>query len=140
MLITRALTCPRPRRTFNSCRSLVEHLQDSAGAIVDGWAEFKVLVERGEPHLVRLVGELDMSGATRVFERLAELDGDIDVDCSGLAFIDASGLRSLLAAHQICDARGNKLVVVAPSRQVRHLLDLTSLDAVLFQRSDGSEP
>ena len=104
---------------------------------MDDWAAVEVVVDRGEPNVVRLVGELDLSGVNLIAERLAELDGDIDVDCSGLGFIDASGLRALLTAHRVCDARGNKLVVVAASRQVRRLLDLTSLDAVLYRRCSG---
>ena len=104
-------------------------------------AAVEVLVERGSPNVLWLIGELDLAGVAVVSERLAELDGDIQVDCSRLDFIDAAGLRVLLAAHRLCAARGNTLAVVDPSRRVRRLLDLTSLDTVLlYGRCNGTAP
>ena len=107
-------------------------LQDFTGGIMEVRAALEVRVERGTPNVLWLVGELDLAGVALVSERLAELDGDIEVDCSRLDFIDAAGLRVLLTAHGVCAARGNKLVVVDPSRRVRRVLDLTSLDTVLL--------
>ena len=104
-------------------------------------AALEVIVEHGTPDVLWLVGELDLAGVALVSQRLAELDGDIAVDCSKLNFIDAAGLRVLLAAHGRCAARGDRLVVVHPSRRVRRVLDLTSLDAVLLHgRCNGSAP
>jgi anti-anti-sigma factor len=104
-------------------------------------AELAVIVERGAPDVLWLVGELDLAGVALVSERLAQLEGDVEVDCSRLDFIDAAGLRMLLTAHGICAARGSKLRVVRPSRQVRRVLELTSLDAVLlYGRCNGSAP
>ena len=104
-------------------------------------AELVVIVERGAPNVLWLVGELDLAGVALLSERLAQLDGDIEVDCSRLDFIDAAGLRALLTAHGICAARGNTLVVVHPSRQVSRVLNLTSLDAVLLNGPcNGSAP
>ena len=104
-------------------------------------AELEMIGQRGAPNVLWLVGELDLAGVALVAERLAQLDGNIEVDCSRLDFIDAAGLRVLLTAHGICAARGSKLVVVRPSRQVRRVLDLTSLDAVLlYGRCNGSGP
>ena len=104
-------------------------------------AELEMIVERGAPNVLWLVGELDFAAVALVSERLAQLDGDVAVDCSRLDFIDAAGLRALLTAHGIRAARGSKLVVVRPSRQVRRVLELTSLDAVLLNgRCNGSAP
>jgi anti-sigma B factor antagonist len=104
-------------------------------------AALEVLVERGSPNVLSLVGELDLAGVALVAERLAELDGNIEVDCARLDFIDAAGLRVLLAAHGVCAARGNRLVVVNPTRRVRRVLDLTNLGAVLlYGRCNGSAP
>ena len=104
-------------------------------------AGLEAIIERGAPNVVRLVGELDIAGVPVVSARLAELDGDIRVDCAGLDFIDAAGLRVLLEAHGLCAARGNKLVVVNPSRSVRRLLHLSRLEAVLLcGRRNGSAP
>ena len=105
---------------------------------MDGTAGFSVEVEGGDPQVLRLVGELDLSGVPELRARFAELGGGVDVDCSGLDFIDASGLGVLVAAHRACDARGAKLVIVDPSPCVRRLLELTSLDAGLHVRRNGS--
>lgn len=101
-------------------------------------AELAVVVAGGFPCVVRLVGELDLASVSRVSERLADLHSDIEVDCSRLDFIDAAGLRALLAAQCACAARGSTLVVVEPSRPMRRLLDLTGLDTVLVRRCNGS--
>src|SRR5206468_3167697 len=78
-------------------------------------------------------------GAGRdVRPRFAELDGDVDVDCSGLHFIDASGLGVLAAARTACDDRGAKLVLVDPSPFLRRLLQLTDLDTVFHVRATPS--
>ena len=102
-------------------------------------AGLEMFVEHGKPDVLWLVGELDLAGVALVSQRLAELDGDVEVDCSRLDFIDAAGIRVLLAAHGVCAARGSRLVVVDPSRQVRRVLGLTSLDEVLLcGRRNGS--
>jgi anti-anti-sigma factor len=96
-----------------------------------------VLVEDGDPHVVRLVGEFDLSGASALRARLSQLDGDVDVDCSGLAFIDSSGLQALVEANTACAARDATLVLVNPSNCVRRLLDITGLQALFRVRSAG---
>ena len=101
-------------------------------------AIFSMVVERGDPCVMRLVGELDLAGAPQVRARFADLDGDVDVDCSGLHFIDASGLGVLAAARTACDDRGAKLVLVDPSPFLRRLLQLTDLDAVFHVRATPS--
>jgi anti-anti-sigma factor len=69
---------------------------------------------------------------------LAGLDGDVDLDCSGVDFIDAAGLGAFVRAHQQCAARGAQLVVVDPSRAVLRLLQMVELDTVLDIRRSGA--
>jgi anti-sigma B factor antagonist len=90
--------------------------------------------ELSEPALARLCGELDLAAVVTVRHRLVGADGDVDLDCSGLTFIDASGLRLFVAVHQACEGRGAKLAIVNPSRCVMRLLALTGLDNVLTVR------
>jgi hypothetical protein len=45
------------------------------------------------PTSVTLLGELDASTAPLLRECFARIEGDIEVDCSGLDFVDAHGLR-----------------------------------------------
>jgi anti-sigma B factor antagonist len=68
------------------------------------------------------------------------MTGDVELDCSGLTFLDASGLRVILAAHRACQARDAMLTIVDPSRCVVRLLALTGLDAVLGSQAESSAP
>jgi len=81
-----------------------------------------------------------MAGAPEVQARVASMTGDVELDCSGLTFLDASGLRVLVAAHRDCQARGAMLTIVDPARCVVRLLASTGLDAVLGGRAESSAP
>lgn len=85
---------------------------------------------------MRLAGELDMAVEVHVWGRLAAMPGDVELDCSGLTFIDASGLRVLAAARRDCEARGAMLTIVDPSRCVVRLLTLTGMEALLAARPE----
>ena len=43
------------------------------------------------------MGELDAVGVPAVWARLVGVDGDVELDCAGLTFIDASGVRLFVA-------------------------------------------
>ena len=92
-------------------------------------------VEGCEPTVVTLVGELDLATGPALRNRLARIDGDIEVDCSRLAFIDAIGLGVFVSAKKRCDRRGWKFVLVEPSPLLLRLLEITGLDASLHVRS-----
>ena len=51
----------------------------------------------------------------------------VDVDCSGVAFIDSMGLRSLLHAVEQAEAEGVELRLTALSPQMTRILDLAGL-------------
>lgn|SRR5262245_34155957 len=107
------------------------------GAAMDIQPTLAVFVQDGDPHVVKLVGDFDLSGAAAVRGRLSQLDGDVDVDCSGLAFIDSSGLQVLVEAHTACASQGATLVLVGPPDCVRRLLAMTGLQALFRVRSTG---
>lgn len=104
---------------------------------MDGDA-FMVEVEASSPAVVRLHGELDLAGVPRLLPALACLDGDVELDCSGVDFIDAAGLGAFVRAHQQCSARGAKLVVVDPNHAVLRLIQMVELDTELHVRRDGA--
>ncbi len=87
---------------------------------------------------VILSGELDLATAPELETQLASLDGDVLIDCAGLTFIDACGLRPLLSAHRRCTERDTRLVLVSPSPCLTRVLVLTGLDAV-FEMQTGDE-
>lgn len=95
---------------------------------------FMAWIDGGSPPVVRVVGELDLATVPRLNSALAGLDGDVELDCSGVEFIDAAGLTAFLRAHDACAARGSKLVVLDPSPAVDRLLRLVDLDTVLHIR------
>ena len=96
------------------------------------------VVEQAGPRRLCLYGELDMAGVAKVRDRLVAMTGDVELDCSGLRFIDAFGLRVFVAAHRCCEERGAKLTIVDPSPGVVRLLVLSNLDSVLDWRARSS--
>lgn len=96
-----------------------------------------VRVDATNPAVVRLHGDLDLAGVPRLLTVLAGLDADVELDCSGLEFIDAAGLGALVRGHRGCRLRGATLVVVDPSPAVVRLLRIVELDTVLHVRWNG---
>src|SRR6476660_3399452 len=84
---------------------------------------------------VVLDGEIDISHCPAIRRLLmaAINGGDVHlaVDMSGVTFIDASGIGVLVAAANRARRAGGGLSLLAPSRQVRRLLDVFDLDAIL---------
>jgi anti-anti-sigma factor len=84
---------------------------------------------------VVLDGEIDIVTApdVRRFLMAAISGGDVHlaVDMSGVTFIDAAGIDVLLAAANRAREAGGGLWLLAPSRQVRRLLGVLHLDAIL---------
>jgi anti-sigma B factor antagonist len=74
-----------------------------------------------------LAGEIDSYTAPDLAERLAT-DPPVEVvDVAGVTFIDSSGLRVLVEAHQSRVASGSRLVLRAPSAAVQRLLEISGL-------------
>jgi anti-sigma B factor antagonist len=92
---------------------------------------------------VVLDGEIDIATAPAIrrFLMAAISGGDVHlaIDMSGVAFIDAAGIGVLVAAANRAREAGGGLSLLAPSRQVRQLLGVLRLDAILptAQRSGG---
>lgn len=84
------------------------------------------------PTLVTVLGELDLSNTPTLRACFASIDGRIDVDCSGLDFVDAQGLGVFASTQARADAH---FVFVDPSRTLSRLLRLTGLDENLEIRS-----
>lgn len=95
---------------------------------------FMASVDGRRPAVVRLVGELDLASAPKLESVLAGLDGDVELDCSRLGFIDAAGLRAFQKVRMRCEARGCELVLVDPSPAVDRLLRMVELDRLFLIR------
>ena len=105
--------------------------------------EFSVRVALGEiKQLVVVNGELDLVTAPRLEERLKSVidstDGDIVVDLANVTFIDSTGLRTMLVAHDRLSQTDRVLAVRRPSVQVVRLLEICGLgNLVEADPSDG---
>ncbi len=77
---------------------------------------------------IALSGEIDAHTAPAVATAIAAAEHDpLIVDLSGVDFVDSSGLRVLLEAHQARQAAGSSLVLSAPSPAVRRVLDVAGV-------------
>jgi anti-anti-sigma factor len=105
---------------------------------------FRAVVARQAPGgrarqiIVLVKGEVDVATSahlaaaiTRAMEREAGGKVDLVIDLSQLRFIDVSGINVLLRAARQARAGGGTLVLRAPNRTVRRLLDVLRLDAEL---------
>ena len=78
-----------------------------------------------------LEGEIDSYTAPELAERL-EADRSIEVvDLAAVTFIDSSGLRALVQAHQARAEAGSTLRLRSPSAAVQRLLEISGLAGYL---------
>jgi hypothetical protein len=57
--------------------------------------------------------------------------GDFHLDLHNLTFVDSSGAKVLMHAHNRVESLGRPLVMVSPTRAVRKVLDLMGFDNIL---------
>ena len=107
--------------------------------------EFRILTsESGSRAEIAIHGELDLATAPRLaaeFERVGALDGlEIAVvDLRELAFMDSSGLETILRFEATARARGVEVAVVRGQRAVERLFAVMQLDRRLRIVDDPSE-
>jgi anti-anti-sigma factor len=89
------------------------------------------------PTLVTVLGELDVTTAPLLGDCFARIDGDVEVDCSGLEFVDARGLEVFVSACARSE-RNRRFVLVEPARCLLRLLRVTGLDSMFDIRRDAS--
>jgi anti-sigma B factor antagonist len=87
---------------------------------------------------VSLQGELDLSSVRRMEDRFVSIDEQrparVVVDLSGLAFIDSSGLRTLLLADERASEHGYEFVLLPGQEPVQRVFELTgALDVLRFE-------
>ena len=91
--------------------------------------------------IVAIVGQLltDNRAAfkTRVLDELAKGCRRFIVDLRETGYIDSSGLGALVTAAKKIREAGGELWVANPNNDVRTLFELTKLDLVLPELSDG---
>lgn len=92
---------------------------------------------------VVLRGELDLSTVEKVEEELRRVEGDevrvLVLDLSALSFLDSTGLRLMVTAHQRAQKESRRLVIVKGPETVHRVFTITKLDEKLEMVDDVSE-
>ena len=86
------------------------------------------LEERDGRRVLRLTGDFDLSAAPDAAAAITDAcDGAarVELDLSGVRFMDSSGLHTLVSARRRADRDGCALVVGRVSDEVRQVLELT---------------
>lgn len=79
-----------------------------------------------------VVGEIDAHTAPSLAAAVAERElGSLEIDLSGVEFVDSSGLRALIEAHQQLEANGGSLTLARPSAVVKRLFDISGVGEYL---------
>lgn len=85
--------------------------------------------------IVRVSGEIDMSNAPVLAKYLGDLIAndrqDLDLDLSGIEFMDSSGVAVLLNVRRRLEEVGLRLSLVASSSPVTRVIEAVGLGAVL---------
>lgn len=92
----------------------------------------QVDVRSGPDRIVlRLRGELDLASAPLLQAAIENAETDdttlMVLDLDDLEFIDSTGLRIVLAAHERLQERGQMLALTRGSQQVQRLMSITQV-------------
>ena len=91
--------------------------------------------ERGDDYVIVPAGELDLSNAEVLRNRIREAQrskaGRIVVDLGKLQFIDSTGLRILLWAEQESRSNAHRIVFKRSNGQVARVMALSGIDGEL---------
>jgi anti-anti-sigma factor len=77
--------------------------------------------------VVHCRGEIDLDSRYRLASCLRGLAGKVEVDLSGVTFLDSSGISTLVTAHNALLDAGGKLRLCNPQHNVRAVLDMVGL-------------
>jgi anti-sigma B factor antagonist len=90
---------------------------------------------QGDRMILSLYGELDLSSAPGLIERLADAvraqPANLDLDLCRLDYTDSIGLSVFVTAHFQCRDAGVQLRFLNPNRFMSELLAVTGLEEVL---------
>ena len=97
--------------------------------------ELHVVVSGAErAYEIHLLGELDMSTASKLRERLLSVGDDgpthVTVDLSKLAFVDSTGLSVLVTGLKRIRQQGGDMALRSPTPGTRRVLEITGLTEV----------
>lgn len=82
-------------------------------------------------HGLLAVGEIDAHTAPTLAASLDAAAPKVRLNLSGVEFVDSSGLRVLIDAHQRLQEAGGSLTIASPSPAVRRLFEISGVDDYL---------
>jgi anti-anti-sigma factor len=62
---------------------------------------------------------------------LSEGFGTIELDCTGLTYLDSPAISAITNAYKNCLAAGTKIRIVNPRKLIRHIFVCAKLDQIL---------
>lgn len=80
---------------------------------------------------LRASGEIDAHTAPTLAAALDAAGPTVRLDMSAVEFVDSSGLRVLIDAHQRMQEAGGAMTIVTPSEAVHRLLQISGVDDYL---------
>lgn len=85
--------------------------------------------------VIAVTGDLDIATADQLFREAHEAlrataNSKLVLDLSGVAFLDSSGIGTLVELRNVATDTGGELVLRRPSDRTRRLLQITALDTV----------
>jgi anti-sigma B factor antagonist len=94
------------------------------------------VVQEGNRSVLNLSGELDLATVGELEDALRtrlEAGEDVVVDLRGLAFMDSSGVRALVGAHQAAEGGDGSLTIVRAPRgnEVDRVIDVSGIATAL---------
>jgi len=94
--------------------------------------ECRIEVTNALAPIVRLIGEIDVGCAPRVYSLMWQTTGRgkraLVVDLAALEFMDSSGLQILLRLREKLRVEGKKILLISPAPQIQKLFRLTGFD------------
>ena len=89
----------------------------------------RLSINEGDDNVLHAAGVIDAHTASTLQAAIDahDVDTDVTLDLSDITFIDSSGLRIIVAAHQRFDDAGHRLVLHRPSDAVQRLFGITGL-------------
>lgn len=87
----------------------------------------------GSHTVLEIAGEIDLATAPQFEAKVATMDAatPLVVDMSNVTFMDSTGLRVLIGAHERAKEAGGRVSIVAADGPVTKLLAITGVDAWL---------
>lgn len=99
--------------------------------------------DRDTAAVIELQGRLDITSSPELEaaanEILANGQGALVIDCTGLKYISSSGLRVLLIAARQFSAAGRPLVLCGVSGHIRKVFDISGFSSIFTIKGNQDE-